>query len=208
MKRGQIDPGTVAFDVDGVVADTMTLFLDIARDEYRMNHLRYEDITCYELEECLEIDPEVLKEIVAKLLAGEYAAPLKPIDGAGEALTRIGRAGGSLVFVTARPSPGLIRDWLKNLIDLDPEAISIIATGTFEAKKEVLLEQGISVFVEDRLETCFHLSQADITPVVFRQPWNRQAHPFLEVGSWEELSALILGHDGTPFDFGTGKGSR
>jgi hypothetical protein len=35
-----IDPGTLAFDIDGVVADTMTLFLEIARDEFNINSIR------------------------------------------------------------------------------------------------------------------------------------------------------------------------
>jgi len=46
-------------------------------------------------------------------------------------------------------------------------------------------------FVEDRLETCFPLSDAGITPVLFKQPWNRKEHPFIEVGTWRELESLI-----------------
>ena len=41
----RVVPDRIAFDVDGVVADTMRLFLDIAREEYGINHTRYEDIT-------------------------------------------------------------------------------------------------------------------------------------------------------------------
>ena len=40
-----IDPTSVAFDIDGVIADTMALFLDIARKEYRVNGICYEDMT-------------------------------------------------------------------------------------------------------------------------------------------------------------------
>ena len=39
-----IDPAAIAFDIDGVVADTMSLFLEIARDVHHINHIRYEDI--------------------------------------------------------------------------------------------------------------------------------------------------------------------
>jgi uncharacterized HAD superfamily protein len=45
-----IDPTSVAFDIDGVVADTMTLFLDIARQEYNLNSIQYSDITSYKLD--------------------------------------------------------------------------------------------------------------------------------------------------------------
>jgi len=44
-----INPASVAFDIDGVIADTMTLFLDIARDVFHINGIRYEDILSYNL---------------------------------------------------------------------------------------------------------------------------------------------------------------
>ncbi len=59
-----IDPASVAFDIDGVVADTMTLFIDIAREEYDIDWIRYEDITSYYLEECITIDSEITSEII------------------------------------------------------------------------------------------------------------------------------------------------
>ena len=74
---------------------------------------------------------------------------------------------------------------------LDSESVEVIATGSFEAKADVLLGKNISCFVEDRLETCFALKEKGITPVLFRQPWNRKKHPFVEVGNWEELEAMI-----------------
>jgi hypothetical protein len=55
----------------------------------------------------------------------------------------------------------------------------------------VLLSKGVEWFVEDRLETCHQLADRGIAPIVFRQPWNRQDHPYREVGNWEELKALI-----------------
>jgi len=66
-----------------------------------------------------------------------------------------------------------------------------VATGSFEGKADVLLNRNISYVVEDRLETCFSLEAAGITPVVFKQPWNRKRHPFMEVGTWNELESLI-----------------
>ena len=59
-----INPASLAFDIDGVCADTMSLFLDIARDEYHINHIRYQDITSYRLEDCLNIDSATIDDIV------------------------------------------------------------------------------------------------------------------------------------------------
>ena len=35
------------------------------------------------------------------------------------------------------------------------------------------------------------LSAAGFEPIVYRQPWNRESHPFIEVGDWQELENLI-----------------
>ena len=69
--------------------------------------------------------------------------------------------------------------------------MEIVATGSFEAKTDILLERHISFFVEDRLETCFSLAEAGITPVLFKQPWNRANSRFVEVDTWHDLEKLI-----------------
>lgn len=186
-----IDPKYVAFDFDGVIADTMTLFLDIARSEYQIQGLYYEDITCYTLSSCLDIDPEILEEIAGKITDGDYALPLKSIDGASEVLTRIARRHHPVLFVTARPYPGPVGDWVRDNIFLASHQVNVVATGSYDSKASVLLEKNITHFVEDRLETCFVLRDAGIEPILFRQPWNRQPHDFVEVGSWAEIARLI-----------------
>ena len=186
-----IDPKRVAFDIDGVIADTMTLFLEIARDEFNVDGIRYEDITRYNLADCLDLDLEIINRVVTKILDGDHRAALKPIAGASEVLSRIAKNHSPVVFVTARPYIGPIGDWLVDVMALDPAACDVVATGTHEGKAEILLRRSISCFVEDRLETCYVLQDAGIKPVLFRQPWNREPHPFVEVGNWRELEALI-----------------
>ena len=72
-----------------------------------------------------------------------------------------------------------------------PSDMEIIATGSYDGKVAVLLERGIEYFVEDRLETCYPIQDAGITPVLFKQPWNRRQHPFIEVSGWDEIEDLI-----------------
>lgn len=186
-----IDPASVAFDIDGVVADTMSLFLDIARQEFNLNSFRYEDITSYNIVDCLAIDPEVIDAIVTRILDGKYSATLNAFPGASGVLTRLGRHYNPVVFITARPYLGTIREWMEQTLRLDPGSIDVIATGAHEAKAEILQQRKISYFVEDRLETCFALRDIGVQPVLFKQPWNRQRHPFVEVSSWSELQALM-----------------
>lgn len=186
-----IDPKRVAFDIDGVVADTMRLFLDIAQSRHGIDHIAYEDITCYHLDECLEIDGPVLTDVITCLLEGRYQSVLSPIDDAPQVLHRMARDHAPLFFVTARPDAQLMQRWFSETLALAPAQFEIVATGAYEAKRDVLLDRGVTHFVEDRLETCFFLQEEGISPVVFKQPWNRVPHPFTEVSTWQELSALI-----------------
>ncbi len=188
-----INPASLAFDIDGVVADTIGLFLRIAKDDYNIKDVVYEDITCYFLEDCigLKIDKKIIEAIITRLLDGDYVQSLEPIDGAPEVLRKIAHNRTPLLFVTARPYPGPIRDWLLKTLGLTNSAVHIISTGSFDKKTEVLLQHKVTHFVEDRLETCFDLSKAGLHPILFKQPWNRERHPFKEVDNWNELAALI-----------------
>jgi len=188
----------LAFDIDGVLADTMTLFLDIAREEFKISGIRYENITCYRLEDCLELDKTIIDAIVGKIIDGNYRVDLRPIDGAPEVLRRLGRLHRPLLFVTARPYGGPIQGWLQRVLPLNADAIDLVATGSFDDKAAVLIDRNISYFVEDRLETCFALHDSGITPIVFRQPWNRKPHPFMEVENWNDLELLIDFSRGNP----------
>ena len=186
-----LTPDNIAFDIDGVVANTMTLFLEIARKDYGINHVRYEDITEYFLEDCIDIDPLIIKTIINRILEGDFEYELKPIDGAVDVLSEIGRVH-PLLFVTARPRHPTIQEWIDSILPLSGSEFEVIATGTFEGKGDVLVSRGIQYFVEDCLEICHMLSERAIHPILFSQPWNRSPnHPFREVNSWSELKALL-----------------
>ncbi len=185
-----IDPRRLAFDIDGVIANTMQLFIDIAQEVYDINTIRYDGMTRYDLNDCLDIGPQLVSDIVQRITYGDYACRLDPIPGAVEALNRL-RAITPVLLVTARPKLGPIRDWIAQEFGPGPTEIEIIATGSFEAKPGVLTEKGIAWFVDDRLDTCYLLQQHNITPLVYVQPWNRQPHPFLEVDGWRQLELLI-----------------
>lgn len=186
-----IDPQSVAFDFDGVVADTMNLFLKVARDVHQINHLQYDDFTCYNLLECIDIDAGTLTDIVDRLQDGRYTDPLEPMAGAPDVLQRLGDQYGPLIFITARPHVGPVDDWLQQTLSLDPDMMEVIPTGSYDAKADVLTQRGISFFIDDRLETCYQIQAAGVVPVLFKQPWNREQHPFMEVGNWRELEAII-----------------
>jgi len=187
-----IRPFELAFDIDGVFADTMTLFIDIAEKIYGLSNIRYEDITEYEIESFSGIDKMISTEIIRRILDGDHTSILAPLDGATPVLKRLNQHHRPTLFVTARPSADQIVGWICDMLAVGPSDIAVVATGSFDDKAEVLVESDIRYFVEDRLDTCFQLNSAGVTPIVFRQPWNRKPHPFREIGNWQELESMIL----------------
>jgi hypothetical protein len=137
------------------------------------------------------MDPGLIATIVQRLVDGRNIGLLKPIEGAAEILGRLCQIRNPILFVTARSDPDPIRRWIVEKLFLEPSAVEVVATGTFDGKVDVLLKKNMTYFVEDRLETCFALQEVGVTPILYRQPWNRQPHPFVEVSGWKELESLI-----------------
>lgn len=189
-KSRKILPNELAFDVDGVFADTFRIFVETAREKYGIQ-VEYEDITEYNFREVIDIDEKTSGEIIQRILDNPLAMGIRPVFGSVDVLTRLSNIS-PLLFVTARPERDSISEWIHQFLRVaDLSAIHIEATSTHKEKLPVLLKHGIRYFIEDRLETCYLLEKTSVTPIVFEQPWNRKPHPFQTVKSWHEIEALI-----------------
>ena len=189
-KSRKILPNELAFDVDGVFADTFRIFVETAREQYGIQ-IEYEDITEYNFREVIDIDEKTSGEIIQRILDNPLAMGIRPVFGSVDVLIRLSHIS-PLLFVTARPERDSISEWIHQFLRVaDLSAIHIEATSTHKEKLPVLLKHGIRYFIEDRLETCYLLEKTSITPIVFEQPWNRKPHPFQTVKSWHEIEALI-----------------
>lgn len=189
-----IHPQELAFDIDGVVADTMATFLRLARERYGLSHLSKEDLVSFDLQSCLKLDPEIINDLICTTLDDANTLELKPLDGAAHVLSHLARRG-PLRFVTARIWPESIVQWLQNLLPRVPQGfIEVSATGSPDAKLAILRQFGVRYFVEDRLETCELLANEGLHPIVFDQPWNRKGNgcPFPRVRSWHEIQRWVL----------------
>jgi hypothetical protein len=185
-----VRPEEIAFDVDGVFADTFRTFVDTARSEFGCD-FSYEDITEYDYSTVIEIEEQAGEEIITRILEDPVGIGIRPMTGAAEVLTRLAGIA-PLLFVTARPEEKAIRGWiLRHLPGVPGSAVRVAATGTGENKRSVLLDHHISCFVEDCLETAFLLEPHGVRPVIFDQPWNRKPHPFHVVRSWQQIDALV-----------------
>ncbi len=196
--RKNLSPTDLAFDIDGVVADTMEIFVRLGREKYGLTYLTKEHLSCYNIHECLDIDREVIDDLICLTLDDEHTLQIPPMDEAPEVLTELARHG-PLRFVTARIWPESIICWLRmNLPEVPPENIQVTATGAPEAKLKTLQELHVRCFIEDRIETCKLLATHGIQPLLFDQPWNRSPveEEFPRVKSWSQLRQWILPQNG------------
>ena len=96
---------SLAFDIDGVVADIMTTFLALARERYDCgHHLRYEHITTFLLEDCLDLEPRIIAELIRELIDRPHQLAVEPFPQAVAVLTRPGPRDAPVVC--DRPGPG------------------------------------------------------------------------------------------------------
>jgi len=187
----KINRKDIAFDFDGVIADTMGLFVALMRKEYKREDLLLSDITSYDLRECLDVSEDVLMDIGFKIISEDCYSYLRPMAGAVDVLTDYVKTGEKLLIITARPTEKAVELWVKHYLDIDETKFEVVATGNFNSKTEVLYDFNKKYLVEDRIETCFYLKDEGFEPVLFVQPWNRLPNNFIEVNSWFEISNLL-----------------
>ncbi len=188
----KIDPSRIGFDIDGVVADTMEAFIRLAAEDHAVPTIRPADITEFEVEDCLDLEPAVIRAIFTRLMQEPLAAGLKPMAHAVEVLSDLAQRA-PLTFVTARPLAEPIAAWLEN--ELGPEIFAsarLVAMGEHDNKGAYIKGLGLSHFVDDRAETCVGLEAQGITPLVFSQPWNLGKHRLPTVNDWLQIRALCL----------------
>jgi 5'(3')-deoxyribonucleotidase len=188
-------PGQVAFDIDGVFGNMMELFIRLARQQYRIDSIRYEDITEYYLYDCLPMDRELIDQLIERISDYPHALEMNPFEDSVEILTHYAETY-PLVFITARKKAEPIRDWVtQNLADVDPGNIRVISSQEHHLKLGILKDLGFPYYVDDHLDTCRLLSENEITPIVFDQPWNEGRHDYHRVANWQEIGKIILNRD-------------
>lgn len=186
-----IHPGLIGFDIDCVVADTMEAFIRLALDDYGLKVLP-EQITSFQVEECLAVAPGIIDEIFARLLSAPVENGLKPMPHAVSVLTEMS-ACAPVTFITARPEKDPVARWLESNFPKEVYLHSrLVATGKHDGKAQYVRELGLQYFVDDRVETCTELAQAGIFPIVFAHPWNRGRHSFASIDSWLDIKQRII----------------
>jgi 5'(3')-deoxyribonucleotidase len=185
----KIHPSQIAFDFDGVVADTFRLFVRLACSEYGID-IKYESITDYEFLNVVKMDRALAEKLIEILTDIPHELDLRPNTGALEILTRLS-AFAPVLVVTARPYGRPVEKWFEKHLPHLKNLISVEATGENTTKLPFLQKKNIKYFVDDRLDTCMQLAGDGITPIVYDQPWNRSSHDFKVVADWHDIAGLI-----------------
>lgn len=190
LPAGPVPPQAIGFDIDGVVADTMEAFIRIAREDYG-HTVRPEEITCFEVEDCLDLPREAIADIFERLLTDPVGSGLAPMAGAVENITAMSRSG-PVTFITARPETKPLFRWLElHFGRRTCRNLRLLSSGDHDNKAEFIRACGLSFFVDDRARTCRMLANEEgINPIVFEQPWNRGRHRLPAVRHWGEIGAL------------------
>ena len=190
MKK--INPALIGFDIDGVVADTGGAFIKIAREEYGLHSISLQDITFYEVVNCLDVDQKIIDDIFIRLHDEPLSSGIQPMEDALNVLHKFAEHT-PLTFVTARPEKEPIATWLKHF--LKPAVyreMKLVVMGVHDNKAPYIKNLGLKYFVDDRLQTCKKLASEGITPLVYNQPWNKDDHDLQTVNNWQDIHALCF----------------
>lgn len=183
-------PAQIGFDFDGVIADIGEAFVRLACAKYDYCDLELENISSFQVDECIDLPRSAIEQIFDDILHDSIGTGLKPIDGAIEALKRLG-GHGAVTIITARPQVEPVRDWLMHHFAPHRCDITLVSSGHHDDKERFIREHGIVHFIDDRVETCTMLAESGLKPMVFTQPWNRGQHNLPSVSSWAEIIDLL-----------------
>jgi uncharacterized HAD superfamily protein len=181
----------IGFDFDGVIADTAEAFIRLACNEYQYCSFSQEDITNFELENCLDIPPKLVEKIFTDILHDSIGTGVQPMVGAVESLERFASLS-TVTIITARSLEQPVIDWLDRFFSRKAkEKIRVVTTGDHNDKIRHIQDHGLNYFIDDRAETCRQLARDNIVPYVYSQPWNRDRHNLQTVANWGEIRALV-----------------
>ncbi len=192
MNAEKIDPGRLGFDFDGVIADTAETFLRLACEEYGLCGIQKQDITNFEVEQCLDVDLETVNAIFTQVLVDSIGTGLQPMPGAVEVLGELAETA-EVSVITARPLADPVHDWLAHVFPKSTlSRIRVVAMGAHDDKSRHIHDRKLRYFIDDRAETCVALNEVGINSIVFSQPWNENRHQLPVVHSWQEIRGLCL----------------
>ncbi len=195
-----IKPYEIGFDFDGTFADTMSLFLAIAKQEYNIDWIKYHDFTQYDTEKSLAdkwVPKEIVTEIFHKIIFWYWKADVKlhTIPYSVMMLQYIAKETGKLTFITHRPPcEDKMISWIRTCLNMYDENIdyNIVYSSSPKDKYKACQENGIKYFLDNSYDVCYSLFIQGIKPITYIQPWNDfKGFSWPRIQRWDELIQMI-----------------
>ena len=187
----KILPEHLGFDFDGVIADIGEAFLRLACNDHGYCGYNLEDICDFHVERCTKIPEEVVSRIFLDILEDSLATGLTPMPEAIATLEEMSTTF-TPTIITARTLEKPVIRWFQHYLSAEASAkIDIVAMEDHDNKVAFLKQKKISYFIDDRGETCRQVAEAGLSPILFRQPWNRNYTNFFTVHNWQDIRKLL-----------------
>lgn len=199
----------IYIDFDDVLCETARALLEIANEEFGKN-VAYDDITAFDPEKVLDIEPEQVNTLLEIAHKPEYLMAYPLISHAPSALTEMNRKGYDIHIVTGRPPQTRLESekWLVkhqipfheihfvNKYDRD--------TADYEGPQTLTLDQiarmNFAFAVEDSAEMATYISDRMGIPVfLLDRPWNRPLPPrdnIFRCHGWIDILRKFNDHNG------------
>jgi hypothetical protein len=182
-------------DFDGVIADMNTVITEISAKHLGID-LDPTETENYFLRYCyggISLDME--REIINEALTIESTKKLKPIEGAIEALIEWQEVTGDLIqIVTAREDSKILAPFLEKYMI---NKMSFTIHYGIRPKGEFCRNLGMTAFLDDFVFNLIDLANHGIVPLIFDQPYNRQANRRFSrlaqrIYSWEHFRSIYI----------------
>lgn len=174
----------IGIDIDDVLADFLPTFIGW-HNKVHDTSVNYENFWTYQFEGVFGLPAKTMGERVKTFLASREFKEMKPVFGAQEAIKALSQKY-FLSVITSRPEmlEQATFSWIYSHFGSVFERLHFAKnsyvswSNHLKTKREICLEEGIALMLEDSPDYAISLADTNI-PVVLRDtPWNRKInHP-------------------------------
>lgn len=185
----------IGIDIDEVLGDFITPFLKFHNEHYGP-YLTYEDVADHDFETILNLPGEEVGRRITEFFATDDFKNLKPVDGAIEAVAKLGESN-KLIVITGRPSfiADQTKSWLQKYFG--GRLSEVYFTDVFlevghkdrREKYEFCLDHGVEVLIDDHAKFTVQCADQGVKVLLFDHPWNAKVENenITRVKNWEEV---------------------
>lgn len=185
----------IAIDIDAVLADFLSMFLQYRNDTYKTSFKR-EDFYTYEWYKVFAEPKDAMYKILYDFFNSEYLTKVEPMPGAIAGVNRLKREH-RLDVVTSRPK--IITEatfkWIHRFF---PNVFSGVyfsnqpAYNSYGPRKgEICIDIGADLFIDDQFGYGKECVEAGILTFLYDSPWNQSVQlpdHMIRVKSWGDIT--------------------